>query len=125
VVTAIQVCLILGLALVLSALNVFYRDTRIIMDVAMMAWFFLTPVIYPIDILPRSREILGFTIDIHRWTRILNPMASLVAAYRDILYHGRLVGPDFLARTAVTSLVILLVGYMAFYRFSPRFGEEV
>jgi ABC-type polysaccharide/polyol phosphate export permease len=125
VVTAIQVCLILGLALALSAVNVFYRDTRIIMDVAMMAWFFLTPVIYPIDILPRSREILGFTIDIHRWTRILNPMASLVAAYRDILYFGRLVGPDFLARTAVTSLVILLVGFLAFYRFSPRFGEEV
>jgi len=125
VVVAIQVCLIAGIALFLSALNVFYRDTRAIMDVVMMAWFFLTPVIYPIDILPHSREILGVTLDIHRWTRILNPMASLVAAYRDVLYYGRLVGPDFLARTAVTSLVVLLIGYAVFYRFSPRFGEQV
>lgn len=124
-IVAIQVCLITGIALVLSTLNVFYRDTRAIMDVAMMAWFFLTPIIYPIDILPRSREILGITLDIHRWTRILNPMASLVAAYRDVLYYGRLVGPDFLARTAVTSLVVLLIGYVVFYKFSPRFGEEV
>jgi ABC-type polysaccharide/polyol phosphate export permease len=90
-----------------------------------MAWFFVTPILYPIDILPRSREILGMTIDIHRWTRILNPMASIVAAYRDVLYYGRRVGLDFLARTAVTSLGVLLVGYFLFYRFSRVFGEEV
>jgi ABC-type polysaccharide/polyol phosphate export permease len=95
------------------------------MDVVIMAWFFVTPVIYPIDILPRSREILGVTVNIHRWTRILNPMASLVAAYRDVLYYGRLVGPDFLARTAVTALVVLLIGYALFFRFSPAFGEQV
>ena len=122
---AIQFCLITGIAFILSTVNVFYRDTRAIMDVVIMAWFFVTPIIYPIDILPHSREILGITLDIHRWTRILNPMASLVAAYRDVLYHGRLVGLDFLARTAVTSLVVLVIGYAVFFKFSPRFGEEV
>jgi ABC-type polysaccharide/polyol phosphate export permease len=125
VIMAIQVCLITGIAFILSTLNVFYRDTRAIMDVAMMAWFFVTPIIYPIDILPHSREILGITLDIHRWTRILNPMASLVAAYRDVLYYGRLVGLDFLARTAITSLIVLVIGYAIFFKFSPRFGEEV
>ena len=77
---AIQFCLTTGIALILSTVNVFYRDTRAIMDVVIMAWFFVTPIIYPIDILPHSSEILGITLDIHRWTRILNPMASLVAA---------------------------------------------
>jgi ABC-type polysaccharide/polyol phosphate export permease len=125
VIIIIQLCLITGIALILCTLFVFYRDTRSIMDVVMMAWFFVTPIIYPIDILPRSREIMGVTIDIHRWTRILNPMASLVAAYRDVLYHGRLVGPDFLVRTAVTSLAALLVGYAVFRKYSPSFGEEV
>jgi lipopolysaccharide transport system permease protein len=125
VVILIQFCFITGVAFLLSTLNVFYRDTRAIMDVAMMAWFFVTPIIYPVDILPRSREILGLTIDIHRWTRILNPMASLVAAYRDVLYYGRRVGTDFLARTAVTALVVLFVGYAVFYKYSPAFGEEV
>jgi ABC-type polysaccharide/polyol phosphate export permease len=124
-IVGIQMCFVTGVALLLSTLNVFYRDTKAIMDVAMMAWFFVTPIIYPIDILPSSRQIMGLTIDIHRWTRILNPMASLVAAYRDVLYHGRLVGPDFLARTAVTSIAVLVIGYVVFYRFSPIFGEEV
>ena len=125
VVIVIQFCFTTGVAFLLSTLNVFYRDTKVIMDVAMMAWFFVTPIFYPIDVLPRSREILGFTVNIHRWTRILNPMASLVAAYRDVLYYGRLVGPDFLLRTAVTSVGVMLVGYAVFSRYSKVFGEEV
>ena len=90
-----------------------------------MAWFFVTPVFYPIDVLPRSKEILGLTINIHRWTRILNPMASLVAAYRDVLFYGHRVGTDFLARTAVTAIAVLVVGYAVFHKYSKVFGEEV
>jgi lipopolysaccharide transport system permease protein len=125
VVILLQLCFVTGVAFLLSTLHVFYRDTRAIMDVAIMAWFFVTPILYPVDILPKSSDILGLTIDIHRWTRILNPMASLVAAYRDVLYYGRRVGTDFLARTAVTSLAVLLVGYVVFYKYSSIFGEEV
>jgi ABC-type polysaccharide/polyol phosphate export permease len=125
VIVALQLCFITGVAFVLSTLNVFYRDTKVVIEVAMMAWFFVTPIFYPIDILPRSQQILGWTIDVHRWTRILNPMASLVAAYRDVLFYGRRVGTDFLARTALTALVVLVVGYAVFYRYSKVFGEQV
>jgi ABC-type polysaccharide/polyol phosphate export permease len=125
VVTAIQLCFVAGVCLLLSTLHVFYRDARAVMDVALMAWLFVTPVFYPIDVLPRSQEILGFTVDIHRWTRILNPMASVIATYQDVLYYGRPVGLDFLARTAVTALAILILGYAVFYRYSRRFGEEI
>lgn len=121
----LQLCFVTGIALLSSTLNVFYRDTKVIMEVAMMAWFFVTPIFYPIDILPRSREVLGVTINIHRWTRILNPMASLVAAYRDVLFYGQRVGTDFLARTAVTAVAVLIVGYLVFLRYSKVFGEEV
>jgi lipopolysaccharide transport system permease protein len=125
VIIVLQVCFVAGVAFLLSTLNVFYRDTKVITDVVMMAWFFVTPVFYPVDILPRSKEILGVTIDIHRWTRILNPMASLVSAYRDVLFYGQRVGTDFLARTAVTSIVVLIVGYAVFIKYSKVFGEEV
>jgi len=64
-------------------------------------------------------------VNIHRWTRILNPMASLVAAYRDVLFYGRRVGTDFLARTAVTAIGVLIVGYLVFLHYSRVFGEEV
>ena len=96
-----------------------------IMDVVMQAWFFLTPIFYPIAILPSSYEILGITLNIHRLMYILNPMASLIAAYRDLLYWGYRTDLDFFLRTAATSLVVLVVGYLFFLRYSHRFGEEV
>jgi len=125
VVILIETCFVLGVALVLSTLNVFYRDTIMIMDVVMLAWFFLTPVVYPITTLPSSYQFLGLTIDVHRWMYILNPMASLIAAYRDLLYWGYRTDLDFLARTAVTALAVLAFGYWFFVRFRDRFGEEV
>ena len=125
VVILMQTCFILGIVFVLSTLNVFYRDTMMIMDVVMQAWFFLTPVFYPISILPSSYEILGITVNVRRLMYILNPMASFVAAYRDLLYFGYRTNLDFFLRTAATSLIVLAFGYWFFLRFRHRFGEEV
>lgn len=125
VVILIETCFVLGMAFVLSTLNVFYRDTIMIMDVVMLAWFFLTPVVYPITTLPSAYQFLGMTVDVHRWMYILNPMASLIAAYRDLLYWGYRTDLDFLARTAVTAFAVLAFGYWFFVRFRDRFGEEV
>jgi ABC-type polysaccharide/polyol phosphate export permease len=125
VVILIQTCFILGLAFILSTLNVFYRDTMMVMDVVVLAWFFLTPVFYPIDIVPESYQLLGVTLDIHRLMYILNPMASLISSYRDLLYWGYRTDVDFFLRTAATSVVILIAGYWFFTRNSGRFGEEV
>jgi lipopolysaccharide transport system permease protein len=125
VVILIQTCLILGIALFLSALNVFYRDTLMVMDVVMLAWFFLTPVFYPIDILPRSYLLFNINFNIHRLMYIINPMASLINAYRDLLYVGYRTDLDFFLRTAITALAVLAFGYWFFCRYSGRFGEEV
>ena len=113
----IQTIFLLGLALFLSSLNVFFRDTQVIIEVLLTAWFFLTPVFYR----------LGDIVD-ERWARLvrwLNPMASLVDFYRDIFYLGGMPGWDAIVRTLVTALLVLLVGYIFFLRLSPRFGEEV
>lgn len=121
----IQTCFITGIALFLSAVNVYYRDTMMIMDVVILAWFFLTPIFYPLQILPQSYEAFGVTLNIHRLMYILNPMASIINAYRDLLYLGTYTEIDFFLRTAVTSVVILLLGYWFFTRVSGNFGEEV
>jgi len=119
-----QVIFALGMALLLATANVFYRDTQHILEVLLQAWFFLTPIFYPISILPNSKEVLGLTVNLQLWLRRLNPMASLVASYQDVLYYGHVTGPDFFLRTFVTCLLILLIGYAVFCRFSPLFGEE-
>lgn len=128
---AVQVAFTIGIALVLATVNVFYRDTGVIMEVLMQAWFFLTPVFYPVDILPEWRTLLGVALPIRRLTYILNPMASIIASYRSVLYgftDGSPPAPpalDFFSRTIVTSLIFLVIGYAFFTRYSHRFGEEV
>lgn len=121
----IQVAFTLGVGLITSTLNVFYRDTRIIMEVLLNAWFFLTPIFYPISSVPEEYTFQGVALNLQRLLRWINPMASIVASYRDLLYYGVPTGLDFLLRTAATSFVILVVGYFTFIRFSGRFGEEV
>ena len=125
IIILIQVAFIVGLALFLSTLNVFYRDTQHILSVIMLAWFFLTPVFYPIGTVPQEVNVLGVPFDAQLWLRRLNPMASIIASYRDLLYHGAPTGLDFLLRTAVTALIVLVAGYLVFLRYSVRFGEEV
>jgi ABC-type polysaccharide/polyol phosphate export permease len=120
-----QIMFITGLAFLLSTANVFYRDTQHILAVVMQAWFFLTPIFYPITVLPDNAQMLGYTVNIQLWIRRLNPMASLVASYRDVLYRGEPTGLDFFFRTFVTCLAALIVGYLVFCRFGPLFGEEV
>jgi lipopolysaccharide transport system permease protein len=119
----IQVTFALGIVLFLSALEVFYRDTHMMMDVGIQAWFFLTPIVYTIRDLPEKVTLLGVTFNPQLWLFRLNPMASIINTYQDILYNGALTRFDFLARTAVTALVFLVFGYWFFLKHSKRFGE--
>ena len=121
----IQVVFTLGVSYILATLNVFYRDTQQIMSVVMLAWFFVTPIFYPVSILPRNYQLWGMSIDVWRWAHILNPMTSLIATYRVILYDGAPPAYDFLLRTALTALTFLLLGMYVCRRFSPRFAEEI
>ena len=120
-----QLLFVLGLGLMLATANVFYRDTAMIMEVVMLAWFFVTPIFWDISILPTHRVILGMDLNIHRLTYILNPMASLISTYRVILYHGARPALDFFLRTLVTSLLSLIIGYSIFLRHCRVFAEEV
>jgi ABC-type polysaccharide/polyol phosphate export permease len=121
----IQTIFTIGIALVLSTLNVFYRDTAMIMDVVMLAWFFLTPVFYSAAIVPTSLTIGAFTFNPQRLLYIFNPMASLINIYRDLLYWGYRTDLDFFIRTAVTAVLVFAFGFWFFHRYADRFGEEL
>jgi homopolymeric O-antigen transport system permease protein len=122
-----QLALVMGVTYVVSAVNVFYRDTSVIIGVILQAWFFLTPVFYPVQFL--TGEWNG--IDLARLMYIANPMASIIESYRSIFYGSIQGGPpgppnlEFLVRTLLTSFAILAAGYVIFLRFSQRFGEEL
>ncbi len=121
----IQTLFAIGMGLILSTLQVFYRDTLMVMDVVLLAWFFLTPIFYSVSQLPAVYTVWGMDLDVRRLLYILNPMASLINVYRDLLYSGYRTDPDFFIRTALTAGVVLIFGYWFFTRYSDRFGEEV
>jgi homopolymeric O-antigen transport system permease protein len=122
-----QLALVLGIAFFLSAVNVFYRDIGVITGVLLTAWFFLTPIFYPVGMVSG----LWNGIDLGRLWYILNPMASIIEGYRSILYgtyQGAPPGPpnlEFLLRTLGTCLLVLLAGYLTYLRLSDLFGEEL
>lgn len=126
-----QVIFTLGLILFLSALTVFYRDVLMILDVLMTAWFFLTPIFYPFEMLGTSATLLGITFNPARLMRWLNPMASIIDGYRTVLWgtvtsNGPVnMDPSFLLRTLTTSVIILIAGYLFFARREHLFGEKL
>jgi lipopolysaccharide transport system permease protein len=125
----VQLLFTLGISLILATVNVFYRDTQIVMEVVLLAWFFMTPVFYSMSqVAPAGARIGSLVLssyDVQRWLRILNPMASIITSYRDVIYWGVRPGIDFFLRTAATAFLFLVVGYLIFLRFSPVFGEEI
>jgi lipopolysaccharide transport system permease protein len=116
VILFVQIVFSSGLALILAALTVFYRDVANIMETLLLAWFFLTPIVWRMeDLFP----------DYGRLMYIVNPLASIISAYRDVLYSGGMPGLDFLGRTLVTSIVLLGIGLIYFRRAARRFGEAL
>ena len=70
--------LAIGIGVLLGTMNVYLRDVGEVVAVVLPIWFWLTPVIYTVDILP------GYARDLV----LLNPMAGLVSGYRDVFLAG-------------------------------------
>lgn len=113
VLLALQVALTVGLAFILAAGTVFYRDIRHLVEVLVMVLFWLTPVIYDLRIVPEA---------VRPWL-YFNPMVVFVSGYHDILYHGfRPPTATFLAAAGYAGAAVLLGGWV-FYSLKDRFAE--
>jgi lipopolysaccharide transport system permease protein len=104
----------LGVGLILSALNVAYRDFRHAIPFLVQFWLFATPVIYPSSIVPES----------WRWLLNLNPMAGLISAFRSSLLDQPVLWQD-LAISVAMSLALLLLGIWYFTKTERRFADII
>ncbi len=134
VIVALETLFILGLAFYLSALNVFYRDVGSALELASLAWFYITPVIYPAELTwQRIQEIFGpergaFVFHLY----MLNPAAPIVVAVRKVVLFGRGVGEVgrndlflYLGAAGAVSLFLTVTGWIIFRRLSRRFVDEL
>ena len=126
IIIAVQFVLVVGLALIVAALNVFYRDVEHVLDVGLLAWFFLTPIFWELELLPNKLPLPWGDggIDIWLLEYRLNPMASLVTDYRYILLYDYGIIRHTVVPLAI-GLVCLVVGWYFFRRNAHRFAEEI
>jgi ABC-2 type transport system permease protein len=135
---ALVVALIMtvGMALLVSSVTVRYRDMQHFLEVALFAWFWITPIVYPGGMI---REILGNSWGL--WAFFVNPMAGVVVSFQRALYGtvyypdqpGKLILPSasftfYLATLAIGFVVacaFLALGYSQFTKRSADFAEEL
>jgi ABC-type polysaccharide/polyol phosphate export permease len=111
----LQLLFTLGLALLLATAYVYFRDTRHLLEVALQIWFWLTPIVYAVALVPeRLRPLL--------W---LNPMAGFVTAYQSIVVSGQWPGAAAAAALTAVALGVFVAGVAVFARHQRRFAELV
>lgn len=100
---------VLGLSLALSALTVFFRDLTHLVEVGLTAWFYLTPIVYPPDLVPE--RLAGLFR--------LNPMLHLIAPFRAALYEGAFPPARDVLLALLVALLVFAVG-LAIFRSRER-----
>jgi lipopolysaccharide transport system permease protein len=101
-----------GFGLAVAALNVYFRDVEHILGVVLLAWYFLTPVLYPISVANDPREL--FLLQ-------LNPMTGIVVGYQRALLDG--LPPDWpiFGYSVAVALALFLIGFAYFRRAKDDF----
>ncbi len=121
----VQAILVLGYSLALSAINVYFRDMQHLIGIALQIWFYLTPIVYPMEgHIPRQQTIAGIDVPI-RAIYSINPMVHVVTAYRDMLYHDRLPTARGIGYLLAVAIGAVAVGAFIFKRLEPRIVEEL
>jgi homopolymeric O-antigen transport system permease protein len=108
----------LGVSLLLSVANVYFRDTQHFVTIVMQIWFYLTPIVYPIRIIA---EYKPGVLDVYR----LNPLERFTEAFRNTVYDGRLPTLTNMGFLVGVSAVTLGIGYWVFKRYEGRLAEEL
>lgn len=105
----------LGAGLVLSPLAAFFTDVIELVGVGLTLTMYLTPIFYPIEIIPES----------FRWVVRFNPLRSVLEVFRDPIYYGKIPPLTHLSVTVVVVLVSVVVGVLVFRRSSDRIAFYV
>lgn len=121
---------VLAASLVTSALQVYFRDVANLLDLLMMAWFYITPILYPVWMVRErlAAANLSWAFPLY----MLNPVASPVVAGRHALLYSGATGEttgaelaSYLAVTAGLSLILFIPAFLFFRRMSRHFADEL
>lgn len=110
----IQIILMSGLALLLSSANLFYRDIQYVTNLMLMMWMYLTPVVYPLSLIPQGLV----------WIYKLNPMVGIIEGYRSAIFNKPFDTGTILL-SFFSSVLIFLFGFWFFKKSEKVFADIV
>lgn len=110
-----QTAFTIGLAYIVSSLNVFFSDVKHLLEIFLQVWFWLTPIIYPANLVPERYQFL------YR----LNPGVLFVESYRDSLLYNKMPSISSFIALFIIGFVVLTIGHLVFTRYNKRFAEEI
>lgn len=114
ILAAVQLALLMGAALLLASIDVFLRDLQHLIEVFLTLLFYLSPIFYPLDLVPdRWRPVV-----------LLNPLASLIDAWRDLFLYNAMPGFDIWP-AVLYALGALILGGEVFRRLEPGFADAL
>lgn len=111
----IQMILTVGLSLLVSAFNLFYRDIQYLLNLIILIWMYMTPIMYPIEVIPVK----------YRFIMSLNPMAVIINAYRQVLLSNASPNMQSLSIAFFISMTIFVIGFLVFKKLEGEFADYV
>lgn len=113
VIILLETLLAFGLTLLFSGITVYFRDMQFFLNIILMAWQFLSPVMYSVDMVPER----------FRGVFYLNPMTPIIVAYRDVLYYKQAPEVHTFISGVVMGIVMLIIGWLSFGKLKKHFAE--
>jgi lipopolysaccharide transport system permease protein len=111
----VQIIFSIGLGITLGVLNVFFRDIGHFFGIFLQFWFWFTPVVYPVSILPEKIKLL----------LVLNPVAAPIMAYQRVLVYGQWPEWESLAPFSLMALLLCIIGMRLFRTHAGEMVDEL
>lgn len=111
----VQLLLVLGFSLILSATNVFFRDIENVLGIFLTIWMYLTPVIYSASLIPENLKLLFY----------INPMTGVINAYRDTILYGKFPDWHSFLYSALFSIILFFTGLIYFRKRAKYFADVI
>lgn len=115
VVFLVQLAFMYGFSLLLSIMNLLYRDVQYLFSLVMMLWFYLTPIMYSVELFPEQ----------FRWIFKINPMSVFINAYREVLLAHGMPNWGSLAIGVGMSLILYIIAISLFKKMEKIFSDIV
>ncbi len=110
-----MIVLVIGMGMILSSLNVKYRDIKYAIPFFLQSMLFMTPIIYPTSIVPDKLKILMY----------LNPLTGLIDAFRASILPTRAINWEGIGVSVIISIIILVVGTIFFRKTEREFADII